>query len=358
MATVVDIQSAPSRTNQLNEEGEARIHRSFRHFWHPVMYAHELKDKPVQTILLDKQLVVARLGTEVCAFADICAHRGTPLSLGTIENCELRCAYHGWQYNNEGKCTFIPQKPELSSRINARLKKYQADEKYGMIWVCLVDKPRFPIPEFPQYDDPDLGIEKVFMPAKLWHCAGPRRIENIVDLGHFPILHDGLLGFRDKPQPPEHRIWEEPPALRMEVIGPVFQMPNNPRYGELQEGSDILPIHREWWIFPPLTVLVLETGPKPGNVFYLFFHPTPVSWNKIHDFSILGRNYLTTKDEMDRLVSTTEEIYAQDVEIVEGQRPHQLPEDLSAELHLKGVDTISVLYRNRLVELAKELDDA
>ena len=66
------------------------------------MYAHELKDKPVQTILLDEQLVVARLGTEVCAFADICAHRGTPLSLGTIENCELRCAYHGWQYNNEG----------------------------------------------------------------------------------------------------------------------------------------------------------------------------------------------------------------------------------------------------------------
>lgn len=355
MVAVVNLKPAPTRVNRLDEEGEAKVHRSFRHFWHPVIYAHELKDKPKQVILLDERIVVARLENEVCAFADICAHRGTPLSLGTVENNELRCPYHGWQYNHDGLCTFIPQKPELACHMQARLKKYKAAERYGLIWVCLVDEPRFPIPGFPQFDDPDLNLSKVFMPAKIWNCAAPRRIENIVDLGHFPILHDGLLGFRDKPQVPEHRIWEEPPALRMEVIGPVFQMPNNPRYGALQKGKEILPIHRQWWIFPPLTVLVQETGPNPENVFCLLFHATPLSRNKILDFFIMGRNYLTTKADIDRLVAATEEIIAQDVAIVEGQRPQQLPEDLSAELHLKGVDTVSVLYRNRLLELANEL---
>src|SRR5262245_21870547 len=121
-----------SRVNELDTEGEAKVYRSFRHFWHPVLYAHELTDKPKQVFLCGEQIVVARLGERVCAFADLCAHRGTPLSLGTIENCELRCVYHGWQYNADGDCTFIPQKPELSSRIHARIERYQAAERYGL----------------------------------------------------------------------------------------------------------------------------------------------------------------------------------------------------------------------------------
>jgi vanillate O-demethylase monooxygenase subunit len=41
--------------------------------------------------------------------------------------------------------------------------------------------------------------------------------------------------------------------------------------------------------------------------------------------------------------------------VVESQRPEDLPEDLSEELHLKGVDTLSMTYRRWLKELAEEL---
>jgi len=43
---------------------------------------------------------------------------------------------------------------------------------------------------------------------------------------------------------------------------------------------------------------------------------------------------------------------------VESQRPEQLPFDLSAELHIRGVDKVSIEYRRWLVELTNELEPA
>ena len=52
------------------------------------------------------------------------------------------------------------------------------------------------------------------------------------------------------------------------------------------------------------------------------------------------------------------QVYEQDRGVVESQRPEQLTEELSAELHVKNVDTYSVAYRVWLLELAKELEPA
>ena len=49
-------------------------------------------------------------------------------------------------------------------------------------------------------------------------------------------------------------------------------------------------------------------------------------------------------------------VYDQDQPVVESQRPEELPEDLSEEIHLKGVDTFSVDYRRWLLALADELE--
>lgn len=345
------------RENRLDAEGEARIHRTFRHAWHPVIYSHELGPSPQRVFLCGEQLVVARLAGKVCTFADLCAHRGAPLSLGSVEGGELRCAYHGWQYDGEGRCTLIPQKPEITLRLYARIKKYQAVERYGLVWVCLVDEPRFPLPEFPQFDDPALGLAKMYNPTVDWNCSAPRRIENYVDLGHFPILHDGLLGSRAKPGVPDHRVWREGRALRMELMGPSFVVPNSPRYASLERRpGENFGVHRQWWLFMPLTILMLETGPEPDHVFCLFFHPSPLAAKKIRNFTVSARNYGTDAAALDELREFNDLIYEQDRLIVEGQRPEEISEDLSDELHVKGVDTFSVEYRRWLVELAGELD--
>jgi len=224
-----------------------------------------------------------------------------------------------------------------------------------MVWVCLEDKPRLPLPELPQFER-GADFATRFIPTEIWNCSPPRRLENIVDLGHFPILHDGILGFKEKPQVPEHRVWESGDNLMMELIGRTFLMPNNPRYTSLHIEGSILNIHRQWTIFPPLTVLAEESGPRDGDKFYLFFHQTPIGPSRMRDFFVISRNYLTDQEEMDKLVEFSQFISHQDKPVVEAQRPQELSEDLSHELHVKGVDTLSVMYRQRILAMAKELD--
>ena len=97
---------------------------TLRHYWHPVIRAREVMDKPVSIKLLGEPLVLWRAPDGVAVFYDLCIHRGTPLSLGSIEEGEIVCAYHGWRYNALGMCTRIPSIPRdrpIPSKAQARV---------------------------------------------------------------------------------------------------------------------------------------------------------------------------------------------------------------------------------------------
>ncbi|HUB37269.1 MAG TPA: Rieske (2Fe-2S) protein [Streptosporangiaceae bacterium] len=84
--------------------------RSLRACWHPVGFAAGLVDAPVRADLLGEPLVLWRgRDGSTRATSDVCMHRGTALSLGTVSNDEIVCAYHGWRYAADGKCVAIPQ---------------------------------------------------------------------------------------------------------------------------------------------------------------------------------------------------------------------------------------------------------
>jgi nitrite reductase/ring-hydroxylating ferredoxin subunit len=98
------------------EEGRRRLYESYAQYWHPVAYADEVGERPVAVRLLVDEFVVVRLRGEVRAFVDRCVHRGTPLSLGWVDNDRLRCSYHGWAYDCDGACVEIPSVPGLTPR--------------------------------------------------------------------------------------------------------------------------------------------------------------------------------------------------------------------------------------------------
>jgi phenylpropionate dioxygenase-like ring-hydroxylating dioxygenase large terminal subunit len=341
-----------ARTNELDAKQEALLYRAFRHFWHPVILSSELQEAPRAVVLCEQALVAVRLEGEICVFNDLCAHRGTALSLGAIvnEGTELRCAYHGWQYNKEGVCTLVPQRPELSSHMRARVRKFNACERYGMVWVCLEDEPRFDIPAFPEYDDPT--FRKVFLTCSDWACSAPRRTENYCDLGHFAFVHDGYLGDITRPAVPDHEVWREDSAVRMRAT--YVEPAGTGRYDSLGMTGEVETLVN-WTIDMPLNVRNVARM-QNGFANILYFHPTPISPKVTRNFTVAARNYSTDEESMRaEVIEFNDIVYEQDRPIVESQRPEELPEDLSYELHVKGVDSFHLTYRRFLLDIARDL---
>jgi phenylpropionate dioxygenase-like ring-hydroxylating dioxygenase large terminal subunit len=139
--------------------------RALAPFWYPVAHSHEVTDKPLATRLLDERVVVYRVANgSVSAARDICYHRGAPLSLGRVEGDEIICKYHGLRYDREGRCTCIPAHPGGAISPRLRLDMYQAQERYGLVWVRLVDDGPRTLPEMNEWYDADylqVGLDSV-----------------------------------------------------------------------------------------------------------------------------------------------------------------------------------------------------
>jgi phenylpropionate dioxygenase-like ring-hydroxylating dioxygenase large terminal subunit len=339
-------------TNELDAAGEARLYRALRHFWHPVAYASSVGDRPVRATLLDEQLVLVRLGGAVRCFRDLCVHRGTALSLGWIEEDQLRCAYHGWTYGGDGVCTQIPARFGSNIPSRAKLTPYRAVERNGLVYVCLEDEPRFDVPEFPEWDDP--AFRKIEVEVYDWPTSASRRIENYVDFAHFAWVHDGVLGDRDRPEVPDHEVHREGGELRFGYADYVEPADIGKNEG-IEQGDASVNTQLAYRLSMPNTVLLEQD--LPGGRYVLFFSVCPVSSKVTRNFTFMGRDYqLDDVEEGDRtMLEFNALVIGQDLPIVSSQRPEELPYDLSAELHIRGADKVSLEYRKWLVELANEL---
>src|SRR5258707_4053278 len=105
-------------------------------YWHPLCLSDDVTARPRPFRLLGEAVVAFRDADGVAAFKDLCIHRGTALSLGTITDGRLTCPYHGWEYDRTGACVHIPSLPPGSSiPRKARAIAYRAQERYGLVWV-------------------------------------------------------------------------------------------------------------------------------------------------------------------------------------------------------------------------------
>ena len=66
----------------------------------------ELTAAEPKLVLVDGlRLVLVRVGDEVHAVDDVCAHQGGPLSEGKLSGTRLTCPWHGWMYDvRSGQC--------------------------------------------------------------------------------------------------------------------------------------------------------------------------------------------------------------------------------------------------------------
>ena len=341
--------------NPHDQAGEARLYRALRRFWHPVLWADELADRPVAARLLDEPIVLVRLAGEVRAFRDLCVHRGTALSLGWVDDGCLVCPYHGWTYDPSGICTRIPASHGTNIPAKARILRYAAVEHAGLVWVCLeggadpeAPAAGFPLPDFPEWGDPDYRLIKI--PQYDWHCSAARRVENFVDFSHFAWVHEGILGDRSNPEIPDHEVYRTDSTLwfRLGIEEPATALKGDTD-SDGREKIQREPSH--YTLSMPFTVRLDQPLPDDRH-FVLFVASCPISAKETRNFTWNARNYDLEPERDQAFVDFQQLILEQDRVVVESQRPEELPIDLSEELHIKGVDRVSIDYRRWLGEIA------
>lgn len=103
----------------------------------PVSLSRDLAEKQVMRAELgDVDMAVWRSASGVVsAWENRCPHRGMRLSHGFVRGESLACAYHGWHYNCEGACHYIPAHPELEPPKTIKANLYNVTEASGIIWV-------------------------------------------------------------------------------------------------------------------------------------------------------------------------------------------------------------------------------
>jgi phenylpropionate dioxygenase-like ring-hydroxylating dioxygenase large terminal subunit len=305
--------------------------------WHVVARSTDLEEGSIRSArLLEEDLVLWRIGGEVMAWQDLCAHRGSRLSLGRVEEENLVCAYHGWTYDSSGNCVRFPAHPDQKPPDRARVKTYYAAERYGLVWVAL-SRPERDIPPFPEWTDDT--YRKVFCGPYDVKASAPRVVENFLDVAHLPILHEGLLGDTAHPEINDYGVTADSAGIETAPIS--LWQPDPDGTGK---GASVSYVYK---VFRPFTAYFVKQAKENG--FGIFMSVTPVDRVHCIMWMWLVMNYSRDTPE-DQIRSFEDKVVAQDVRIVESQRPELLPLDLQAELHLRS-DRTAVAYRKWLRQM-------
>ena len=126
---------------------------AMRRYWHPIAISSTLtSDRPHRTRLLGEDLIVFRDGNGRAGVVfERCAHRGTSLYFGRIEDDGIRCCYHGMKFDTQGHCLEQACEPERGRRRDAiRQPWYPVEERYGLVFVYMGPPERKPA--LPRYD--------------------------------------------------------------------------------------------------------------------------------------------------------------------------------------------------------------
>ena len=161
-----------------------------RRYWQPAALSEELPigSPPKQIRLLGEDLVLFRDDAGRPGLLGIhCAHRGADLSYGRLEDGGIRCIYHGWLYDVNGRCLEQPGEP-AGSTFHERIRQtaYPCVEKGNTIFAYM--GPGEP-PLFPNYEFLHVPSDNVLATKLLHQCNYLQANEGNLDLSHLTFLH-------------------------------------------------------------------------------------------------------------------------------------------------------------------------
>ena len=177
-------QSTITRHSHIPAEGEDGL---FRQSWYPICLSSEVgAGSVIGRGFLDGRVVIFRTGEGAPqVMSAYCPHLGADLSIGKVVGNVVQCAFHHWQYDASGSCvkTGIGDPPPAG----AKLFKFPAVERWGIVWVFNGETPLFELPELPFAED-ELEIRTYKYPRP-FACDPWVFAANTPDMQHIKVVH-------------------------------------------------------------------------------------------------------------------------------------------------------------------------
>ncbi len=163
-----------------------------RRYWHPVAVAGELtEERAIKAVkALGEELVVFRdKQGRYGLVGEHCPHRSASLAYGRVEADGVRCPYHGWKFDGEGRCLEQPAEPPGSNyKDRIRHKAYPVQKLGGLLFTYMGPPEKMAL--LPRWD------VLVREDGKRWitiesviECNWLQPMENSVDPSHLYWLH-------------------------------------------------------------------------------------------------------------------------------------------------------------------------
>ncbi len=174
----------------------------FRSYWLPALLSRELPAPdcpPLRVTLLGEDFIAFRDSRgKVGLVEPRCPHRGASLFFVRVEECGLRCAYHGWKFDAAGRCVEIPTvAADVAERLKprARIRALETAEAGDIVWAWF--GPEGPeeeekAPPLPDFEFAAVPPEHRFVSKKLQQCNWAQACEGGLDTAHFSYLHAGM----------------------------------------------------------------------------------------------------------------------------------------------------------------------
>ncbi|MCU1504001.1 MAG: hypothetical protein JWM12_3355 [Ilumatobacteraceae bacterium] len=323
---------------------------ALREFWYPIAYSGDIGTEPTAFRIFGEDHVAWRPSTDsgVRAAVDECPHRSARLSQGWVADGCLVCPYHGWRFDSSGACVEIPAAdPELPIPARAHVGSVLADERYGLVWVC-VGSPRAGIPDLGEADDPEFTVIHEMM--DVWQASAPRVIDNALDVSHVAWVHRDSVGSAANPRLSDFTVARD--DLRVTFSVSYMVSVNEQQKKNLGIESDLTGRTTHADLVQPLVFRGVLEYHENGLRHVLYKTATPIDDRSTLFCQFIARNDAPTAEQREEIAAVDRVVQSEDKVLLEGVNPN-FPIEVTTEVHTKA-DRMTLEYRRVLASLAAE----